>query len=146
MRKVVWLAGLMALALAACNTPFNPDLLPGVLAGTWIGPISSAGTSLGTLTLKLVPNPDSGPITTQNQAAWTASGTWRMALSSVADSGTVAAKGSGAIASMAFALTSASGCSLNLTGIRFGAASIIGTYTALSCAVPDSGSFSVTKQ
>ena len=30
-RKVVWLAGV--LALSACNTPFNNNLPPGILAG-----------------------------------------------------------------------------------------------------------------
>ncbi|HET7632465.1 MAG TPA: hypothetical protein VFK16_09135 [Gemmatimonadaceae bacterium] len=144
MRKVVSFVSL--LALGACNTPFNPNLLPGSLAGTWSGSLSSAGVSVATVQLSLMPSPDARPGTPSRVTEWTVSGHWSMTLPSAADSGTASGKGTGPNQFMHFTLQGASDCSIVMVGLRIGGSSINGTYTASSCAVPDSGTFSITKQ
>ena len=90
-RKVVWLAGV--LALSACNTPFNNALPPGSLAGLWSGSLSSADTTLGSLRLSLVPASAYMAPTQGSVGGWTMTGSWSMTLASAADSGTVAGDG-----------------------------------------------------
>lgn len=144
MPKMVWLAGL--LALAACNTPFNNSLPPGSLAGDWSGSLSTAGTSLGTLRLSMVPRSAQGPQTGTGLSQWTVDGAWSVSLASAADSGTLSGTGYDGSNSVTFTLQSAGGCSVGLDGLLFGGSSIMGHYTALSCALPDTGSFVVNKQ
>lgn len=144
MRKVVWLAGL--LALATCNTPFNPTLLPGSLAGNWSGPLTSGGATVGTLRLSMVPGPDIDPATTGGVAGWTVTGTWSIALPSGSDSGTVAGRGTDAGIAMHFTLQSAGGCSIELSGTQVGVSSLTGPYVASSCPLADQGNYTITKQ
>jgi hypothetical protein len=142
MRKFTWLAG--ALALAACNTPFNNALPPGSLAGDWSGPVLSAGSNQGSIRMSLVPTSGySGH--GGNVGGWTMTGTWTLTVASAADSGTVAADGKDGSLAMHFNLHGASGCVIDLQAGQFGS-TLRGTYTASGCAVPDSGNISVTKR
>jgi len=90
-RKVVWLAGV--LALSACNTPLNNNLPPGSLAGVWSGSLSFADSTLGSLRLSLVPASGYGAGPGGTVGGWTMTGSWSMSLASAADSGTVAGDG-----------------------------------------------------
>ncbi len=143
MPKMVWLAGL--LALAACNTPFNPNAPPGSLAGDWSGPVSSAGASLGTIHLSLVPRSAQDPKTGSGVSVWTVDGTWSMALASAALDGTLSGSGYDGSNSVKFTFNSSSGCSFGVTAFMYGGA-IYGRYAASPCALPDTGSFVVRKQ
>jgi len=142
-RKVVWLAGV--LALSACNTPFNNALPPGSLTGNWSGSLSSADTTLGSLRLSLVPASAYMAQTRNTVGGWTMTGSWSMSLASAVDSGTVAGDGMDGSLAMHFNLKGASGCVIDLHASPMGS-SLFGLYTASACAVPDSGNFTITKQ
>jgi hypothetical protein len=144
MRKAVWFAGL--LALAACNTPFDNKLPPASLAGGWSGSLSSAGTSLGTLQMLLVPSSADAPPGPGGVGRWTVAGSWSMSVASGADSGAVSGTGSDGSFSMNFTLHGAGDCIVDLSGAEFGGSSILGHYAASSCLLPDTGSFNVRKQ
>ncbi|MGH7668058.1 MAG: hypothetical protein ACRENQ_01090 [Gemmatimonadaceae bacterium] len=131
--------------MSACNTPFNNAVPPGSLAGGWLGSLSSAGTSLGSLRLSLVPTSAYDAPSQGKVGGWTMGGTWAMTISSASDSGTVTGKGLDGSLSADFSLQGASGCAIDLHATQLGS-SLIGQYAASSCALPDSGSFSVTKQ
>lgn len=143
MRKVMWLAGV--LAFSACNTPFNNALPPGSLAGGWSGSLSSADTTLGSLRLLLVPASAYDARAKGSVGGWTMTGSWSMSLASAADSGSVTGDGTDGLVTMHFNLRGASGCVIDLNGSRLGS-SFIGVYTASACAVPDRGNFTVTKR
>lgn len=142
MRKVLWLAAV--LALAACNTPFSNALPPGSLAGDWSGSFLSADTTLGSLRLSLVPatgyDSRGGAV-----GGWTMTGTWAMTVGSASDSGTVAGEGIDGALSMHFNLRGAGACVIDLQAGQFGS-TLRGTYTATACAVPNSGKVAVTKR
>lgn len=142
-RNLVWLAGV--LALGACNTPFNTNLPPGSLAGGWVGSLSSADTTLGSLRLSLIPVSGYGAGPGGTVGGWTMAGSWSMSLASASDSGTVAGDGTDGSLTAHFKLTGASGCVIDLRGSRLGS-SLTGVYTASACAVPQSGNFTVTQQ
>ena len=144
MRKSVLLAGLTV--LAACNTPFNPNFPPGSLAGAWSGTLTSAGANVGTLELSLValtsyPAPARG-----GPGGWTMGGSWSAALGANAANGTVSAAGVDGALDLQFNLQGAGGCAIVLNGEQRGASTMAGHYTAASCPLPDTGSFSVSKQ
>lgn len=146
MRKLILTAGLLAFAVGACNTPFNNNALPATLAGPWSGSLTSAGASLGTLHLTMVPR-SGGDIGTGTRATvWEVGGDWSMSLPAAADSGTMTGSGADGFAAVKFTLESTGGCSINLDGNLFAGKSIFGRFAASSCALPDTGSFLVEQQ
>ena len=145
MRKVVSIAGLLALALVACNTPFNNNVPPGSLAGPWSGSLTSAGSSVGTLHLTMVPRSGGSAGAGSHVTVWEVDGDWSMSLPSAADSGTMSGTGTDGFTTVKFTLQSAGGCSIVLNGNLAGESSIFGSFAASSCALPDTGSFRIGK-
>jgi hypothetical protein len=147
MQRLILMAGV--LALVGCVTPAPTGVTdPANFPGTWSGPITGASAS-GTLTLTdtqqvflVLTEPGIGD---QLQLG----GTWSTSFANAVSDESGAFAGSAFTeesASVSLVLSASAACELVLLGTRPDSLSMTGTYTTSGCAVPDSGTFVLTKQ